>query len=85
MFSLQSKFNFAAVIIEPLEHERNRLTVKAREDLVELIGNVEPKIVSDKNVSLLARQLALHINVSFTMIRTTFRSYKSTNVPFFEF
>ena len=52
------------MIIEPLDHGSNQLTVKVRQDLKELIGDLEMKIVSDKNVSLLARQLALHINVS---------------------
>ena len=61
----QCQFNFACVIIEPLDHGSNQVTVKARDDLKPLIGNIEKKIVSDKNVSLLARQLALHINVSW--------------------
>lgn len=44
--------------------------VKARDELVEHIGHSEPKIVSDKNVAILARQLALHANVrnSFVLL-----------------
>lgn len=37
--------------------------MKVRQDLKDSIEDLEMKIVSDKNVSLLARQLALHINV----------------------
>lgn len=53
--------------MEPLEHGSNQVMVKAREELVEHIGHSEPKIVSDQNVALLARQLALHANVSIKM------------------
>lgn len=51
-------------MVEPLEHGINQVMVKAKEELVEHIGHSEPKIVSDQNVALLARQLALHANVS---------------------
>lgn len=61
---LQGQFNYACVIIEPLDHGSNQVTVKVREELVEHVGNSEPKIVSDQNVAVLARQLALHANVS---------------------
>ncbi|XP_065212023.1 tuberin [Planococcus citri] len=62
--TVKCQYNFASIIIEPLDHDTNQLTVKAKDDLLEIIGNVDTKIVSDTNVSLLARQLALHINLA---------------------
>jgi hypothetical protein len=52
------------VVIQPLDHSTNQVIVKTREDLTEHIGHSEPKIVSDQNLAILARQLALHANVS---------------------
>lgn len=60
----QGQFNYACVIVEPLDHATHRVTLKCREDLYELMGGpVEPKLVSDRNVSLLSRQMAFHSNV----------------------
>lgn len=64
MQTLKSGFNFSCIIIEPLDFNTNRVTVKAREDLAEHIGHSEPKIISDQNLSILTRQLAIHANVS---------------------
>lgn len=52
------------MVIQPLDHGTNQVIVKTREDLAEHIGHSEPKIVSDQNLAILARQLALHANVS---------------------
>lgn len=60
----QSQFNFASVIIEPLDYHTNRVTVKTKEQLTPLLGETQPKIISDQNVAILSRQLALHANVS---------------------
>lgn len=64
----QGQFNFASIIVQPLDHNTNKVTVKVKEELADLIGNCEPNIVSDQNVSILARQLALHANVSFVIM-----------------
>ncbi|XP_049853714.1 tuberin isoform X1 [Schistocerca gregaria] len=62
--TLKGQFNYACVVIEPLSHGANQVTVKTREDLSEHIGHSEPKIVSDQNLAILARQLALHANLA---------------------
>ena len=52
------------MIVEPLDHATHRVTLKCRDDLHELMGGpVEPKLVSDRNVALLSRQMAFHSNV----------------------
>ncbi|KAJ9583770.1 hypothetical protein L9F63_021894, partial [Diploptera punctata] len=62
--TVKCQFNYASVIIQPLDHNTNQVTVKTKEDLAEHIGHSEPKIVSDENVAILARQLALHANLA---------------------
>lgn len=52
------------MIVEPLEHGVNQITVKVRNELREHVGHQEPKIVSDQNATMLARQLAIHTDVS---------------------
>lgn len=62
--TVKCQFNYACVIIQPLDHNTNQVTVKTKEDLAEHIGHSEPKIVSDQNLAILARQLALHANLA---------------------
>lgn len=68
---LQGQFNFACVIVEPLDHNTNQVCVKAKEELIELIGHTESKIVSDQNAAILARQLALHADVNKQFVRSS--------------
>lgn len=49
-----------------MELNSNRIYVRAKEDVSKYVGYSEPKIVSDSSAPLLARQLALHANVSFS-------------------
>lgn len=60
----KGQFNFACVVIHPLDHNLNRVVVKCKNELTDLIGTTEPKVVSDQNVAILARQLALHANLA---------------------
>lgn len=64
----QAQFNFACIVIHPLEHNSNRVVVKIKEDLESLIGQNDPHIISDQNVAVLARQLAIHANVSIGIV-----------------
>ncbi|XP_063234483.1 tuberin isoform X2 [Bacillus rossius redtenbacheri] len=68
--TVKCQFNYACVVIEPLEHSTNQVTVKTRDDLMEHIGHSEPKIVSDQNLALLARQLALHADLASMISRS---------------
>lgn len=60
------------MVIQPLDHSTNQVTVKTREDLADHIGHSEPKIVSDQNLAVLARQLALHANVSSEFVHPAY-------------
>ncbi|KAF7385574.1 hypothetical protein HZH68_014004 [Vespula germanica] len=62
--TVKGQFNYACVVIQPLDHGTNQVTVQAREELAEHIGHSEPKIISDENLAILARQLALHANLA---------------------
>nr|CAD7202056.1 unnamed protein product [Timema douglasi] len=70
MQTVKGQFNYACVVIQPLEHNTNQVTVKTRDDLAEHIGHSEPKIVSDQNLALLSRQLALHANLASMISRS---------------
>uniref|UniRef100_A0A1A9WRI4 Rap-GAP domain-containing protein n=1 Tax=Glossina brevipalpis TaxID=37001 RepID=A0A1A9WRI4_9MUSC len=62
--TISGQFNFACVIVEPLELNTNRIYVKARPEIAKFVCHPEPKIVSDRSAPLLARQLALHANLA---------------------
>lgn len=54
---------YACVIIQPLDHHINRIYVKTKPILGDS-GNTDVKIVSDQNLPIMARQLALHSNLA---------------------
>ncbi|XP_012271509.1 tuberin isoform X2 [Orussus abietinus] len=62
--TVKGQFNYACVVIQPLDHGTNQVIVQAKEELAKHIGHSEPKIISDQNLAILARQLALHANLA---------------------
>uniref|UniRef100_A0AAX7USW7 Tuberin n=1 Tax=Astatotilapia calliptera TaxID=8154 RepID=A0AAX7USW7_ASTCA len=66
--TIKGQFNFVEVIIKPLDYECNLVTLQCRKDLEGLVDTTVAKIVSDRNLPLLVRQMALHANVKVTHI-----------------
>ncbi|XP_030373019.1 tuberin [Scaptodrosophila lebanonensis] len=62
--TMSGQFNYACVIVEPLELNSNRVYVKARSEISKYVCHPEPRIVSDRSAPLLARQMALHANLA---------------------
>lgn len=76
--TIKGQFNYANIIIQPLDHKTNKVTVKVKEELTDFIGHGEPKVISDQNLGVLARQLALHANVRITILH----SLTASNIVF---
>lgn len=70
-------------MIQPLDHGTNQVTVQAREELAEHIGHSEPKIISDQNLAILSRQLALHANVNIIKVFTERLNQQSNIIQYF--
>ncbi|XP_062915410.1 tuberin isoform X5 [Mobula hypostoma] len=62
--TIKGQFNFVEVIIKPLDFESNLVTLQARKDMEGLVDTSVARIVSDKNLPLLVRQMALHANMA---------------------
>ncbi|KAG7486401.1 tuberin isoform X1 [Solea senegalensis] len=62
--TIKGQFNFVEVIIKPLHYECNLVTLQCRKDLEGLVDTTVAKIVSDRNLPLLVRQMALHANMA---------------------
>uniref|UniRef100_A0A670JUA8 Tuberin n=1 Tax=Podarcis muralis TaxID=64176 RepID=A0A670JUA8_PODMU len=62
--TIKGQFNFVHVIIKPLDYNCNLLTLQCRKDMEGLIDTSVMKIVSDKNLAFVARQMALHANMA---------------------
>ncbi|KAI5700688.1 hypothetical protein M8J75_002012 [Diaphorina citri] len=75
--TVKGQFNYACVVVEPLEHGISQITVKTRDELVQHVGHSEPKVVSDQNVAILARQLALHANFASRILCSLSKGHKS--------
>lgn len=54
----------ACIVITPLEEVTNFVEVEFLPDFKQILGDIEPKILSNLGASLYARQLAIHLNVS---------------------
>ncbi|XP_055530935.1 tuberin isoform X2 [Wyeomyia smithii] len=61
--TIKAQFNYACVVIEPMELESNRVFVLAKTDISQHVCS-KPKVVSDSSAPLLARQMALHANLA---------------------
>ncbi|KAM7393868.1 hypothetical protein PAMP_020705 [Pampus punctatissimus] len=62
--TIKGQFNFVEVIIKPLDYKCNLVTLQCRKDLEGLVDTTVAKIVSDRNLPLLVRQMALHANMA---------------------
>uniref|UniRef100_A0A8C9B0P9 Tuberin n=1 Tax=Prolemur simus TaxID=1328070 RepID=A0A8C9B0P9_PROSS len=62
--TIKGQFNFVHVIITPLDYECNLVSLQCRKDMEGLVDTSVAKIVSDRNLPFVARQMALHANVS---------------------
>lgn len=66
--TFKGQFNYACIVIQPLEMGSNLIFVRAKGDIENYFSHLEPKIVSDRGASLMGRQLALHANVRLFII-----------------
>ncbi|XP_062036593.1 tuberin isoform X5 [Lepus europaeus] len=62
--TIRGQFNFVHVIITPLDYECNLVSLQCRKDMEGLVDTSMAKIVSDRNLPFVARQMALHANMA---------------------
>uniref|UniRef100_G1MHB7 Tuberin n=1 Tax=Ailuropoda melanoleuca TaxID=9646 RepID=G1MHB7_AILME len=62
--TIRGQFNFVHVIISPLDYECNLVSLQCRKDMEGLVDTSVAKIVSDRNLPFVARQMALHANMA---------------------
>jgi len=63
--TVKAAFMFACVVITPLDQGSNRVEIQCRPELEEPLEHIrDPKIVSDRNLAVLVRQVALHCNLA---------------------
>lgn len=60
----QGQFNFAEVLIKPLDNASNMVTLRFKDELKDLLTDTGARVISDVNLPRLVRQLVVHINVS---------------------
>ncbi|XP_038058921.1 tuberin-like [Patiria miniata] len=71
--TIKGQFNFAEIVIEPLDSESNLVTVQAKQDLEAMIGSRGPRMITNKNLPLLVRQMALHANLASQIYQSQMR------------
>ncbi|KAJ8727807.1 hypothetical protein PYW08_016192 [Mythimna loreyi] len=60
--TIKGQLNFCIVVVEPYEHGMNRVFIKTKDERIrsKFLAHLDTHCVSDTNVALLARQMALH-------------------------
>ncbi|CRK93003.1 CLUMA_CG006605, isoform A [Clunio marinus] len=71
--TIKGQFNYACVIVQPLELGTNLVSVRAKGDIEDFFKHLEPMIISDRGAPLLARQLALHANMA-SLVSTSLKN-----------
>jgi len=62
--TIKGQFNFAEVLIKPLDYNSNLVSVRVKEELRNVVTNTGPHVISDDNLPILVRQLAVHANMA---------------------
>lgn len=62
--TIKGQFMYACVVIHPIDQNSNFVNIKTKPELTELFKHSSPKIISNQNLPILARQLALHANLA---------------------
>lgn len=68
--SWQGQFNFAEIAIEPLDNECNVIRLNVKDELKDILINTNygPRVISDRNLPILVRHMALHVNVRLLLL-----------------
>jgi len=65
MGTVKGQFIYATVVVEPMDFQSNKISVLAKPELSEFLSHLfSGKVVSDHNLSMLVRQIALHCNLA---------------------
>ncbi|XP_059139623.1 tuberin-like isoform X2 [Physella acuta] len=76
--TISGQFNFVSIIIRPLDYESNAVTLITKEvdfkdqlspDIADILGHTHTKIISDVNLPLLVRQIAVHCNLASMVLQ----------------
>jgi len=57
------QFILACIVISPLDDETNLVEVELMPDLRNIVGDIEPRVLSNVGAPLYARQMAIHLNL----------------------
>ncbi|ELT92478.1 hypothetical protein CAPTEDRAFT_148419 [Capitella teleta] len=66
---IKCQFDYVNVVVTPLDHNMNYITVQTKDNVEDIIGHTDTKIVSDANVAVLVRQMALHADLASTIMQ----------------
>lgn len=76
--AIKGQFNYVNIVIKPLDHESNAVTLQAKEvpfkdsittDIAEILGHKDTKIISDANLPDLVRQIAVNCDLASLVLQ----------------
>ncbi|XP_067671125.1 tuberin-like isoform X1 [Haliotis asinina] len=69
MGTIKGQFNYVNIVIRPLDYESNAVTLQTKEDIADILGHTDTKIISDSSLALLVRQIAMHCNLASMVLQ----------------
>jgi tuberous sclerosis protein 2 len=80
MGTVKGQFIYATIVVEPLDFESNKISVSFKPELADHLTHLATcKIVSDQNVAMIVRQVALHCNLAANIFRAQKKEPYSSN------
>ncbi|CAH1794876.1 unnamed protein product [Owenia fusiformis] len=67
--TIKGQFNYVNIVIQPLDHASNAVTVQTAQDITSIIGHTDTKIVSDQHLAVLVRQMAIHADLASVILQ----------------
>ncbi|XP_061175149.1 tuberin-like isoform X1 [Saccostrea echinata] len=75
---IKGQFNYVNIVIRPLDHESNAITLQAKEvpfkdsittDIADILGHKDTKVISDDNLAALVRQIAVNCDLASLVLQ----------------
>ncbi|XP_034313756.2 tuberin isoform X2 [Magallana gigas] len=75
---IKGQFNYVNIVIRPLDHESNAVTLQAKEvpfkdsittDIADILGHKDTKVISDDNLAALVRQIAVNCDLASLVLQ----------------
>ncbi|KAK3091724.1 hypothetical protein FSP39_022166 [Pinctada imbricata] len=66
---IKGQFNYVNIVIKPLDFVTNTVTLQAKEDIADILGHKDTKVISDDSLAALVRQIAVNCDLASLVLQ----------------